>query len=206
MKGGSSWQSHLPSDCTCMPVQCGLNWGEFQEEKLDRTKMDRLRELCRPRRCPYCGEPLSMRGHGFVERYIVLGDLTSVRLQVPRYRCFYCSRTLRVLPLELHNHCNHLSEAIIGVLRARIGAGRFADDHIRVARTIQRHWYRLFKKRCQENIRMAGQAGAEAMLRQLPPFSVLFRSGYETRRESELFFHRRTIHLVRPLVVCLDTS
>lgn len=206
MKGGSSWQSHLPSDCTYMPVQCGLNWDEFQEEKLDRTKMDRLREICRPRRCPYCGESLVMRGHGFVSRYIILSDLTTVRLQVPRYRCLCCLRTMRVLPIELHSHCNHLSETILGVLFARICAGRFADAHIRVARSIQRHWYKLFLRRCQESIAMAGRADAESRLRQLPSFSVLSRSGYETRRESELFFHRRTIHLILPLVVCLDSS
>jgi hypothetical protein len=44
----------------------------------------------------------------------------SMLLRVPCYRCKECGRCIRVLPQELHPHCNHLSETIIGALDYRL--------------------------------------------------------------------------------------
>jgi len=188
-----------------MPVQCALSWIEFQEEKNDPEHLSSLRQLCRPKRCPYCGEYYSLWGHGFVLRYIILAALKTILLHIPRYKCKYCSHTMRVLPIELHNYCNHVSQTIRDLINYKLVMGKY-QGKIRIPKNLQRHWYNLYMKRLQEYVNLGVGAEACTLLKQLPPFAVLFRNMYETCCISTLKFNRIAIHRILPLIVCLDTS
>jgi hypothetical protein len=81
-----------------------------------------------------------MLGHGFETRYIILGDGSTRILLVPRFRCHACRKTIRVLPLQLHSHCNHLSETIIEQLASRITEGCFINASP-FEKSLRRHWF-----------------------------------------------------------------
>lgn len=188
-----------------MPVQCYLNWTEFQEAKITETQKTFLLEQCRPKRCPYCGEWHVMRGHGFTSRYIIPADQSTVILLIPRYRCKYCQKTVRILPLEVHSHCNYLSQTIFSELDSRILLGRFVNQS-KISKALRQHWYYLLQKRCQQSVSIGLLFNASVQLRTLPSCAILFRNQYEARRESELVFRRPPFHRILSLIVCLDTS
>jgi hypothetical protein len=182
-----------------MPYQSGLEWKEFQEEKLTESHRAWLRDACRPERCPYCGHHHVLVGHGFVLRYANLPEGGSMLLRVPCYRCKECGRCIRVLPQELHPHCNHLSETIIGALDYRLEKGHFRTGG-GLDGTLQRVWYRRFLQRAQEE--MVLLSGLRDGLRGLPAFSVLFRKCYRTVRVGDLIRFSSRTQRVFGLIVC----
>jgi len=146
-----------------------------------------------------------MIGHGFVCRYIIAAEQKTLIILVPRYQCRDCRHTICVLPQELHNHCNHVSQTIVEMISARLDVGRFSNKQ-RISKSLRRHWYNLYLHRCQEHIHLVSAWDIAAFLRELPPFSVLYRSAFTTLHLSKIQWCRRETHRSLLLVVCLDSS
>jgi hypothetical protein len=188
-----------------MPYQCELSWQVFQVVYVLKVGKRWLMELCRPERCPYCKQYHTMICHGYVERYIILLNSITITLIIPVFQCEECKHTIRVLPRELHSHCNHLAETIKDHIITKLETGRYTGKK-RVPKSLQRQWYNHYLKRCQEIMQLREGMDIKKIIKQLPPFSILFRSNYRTVRESDPeVFHRRT-HRILPLTVCLDSS
>ena len=206
MKGGLRLGSPSPpSGCTFMPLQCYLKWTEFQEADVVGEYRKVLLHRCRPCRCPYCGEYHRMLGHGFETRYIILGDGSTRILLVPRFRCHACRKTIRVLPLQLHSHCNHLSETIIEQLASRITEGCFINASP-FEKSLRRHWYAGLSKQVHRFTSVGIVDDALERLWLLPSFSILFKNRWETRMARQLVYRRPPFHRIFPLIVCADTS
>ena len=146
-----------------------------------------------------------MLGHGFERRYIILEDGTTRILLVPRYKCQACRKTIRVLPFELHSHCNHLGGTIIGQLASRITEGCFINASP-FAKSLRRHWYAGLSKQLHRFTLVGAVDDALGRLSLLPRFSILFKNRWETRMARELGYRRPPFHRIFPLIVCADTS
>jgi hypothetical protein len=182
-----------------MPVQCGLSIEEFQEEKMSGAYRTELLARCRPARCPSCGEYGRMHGHGFVRRYAIIPDGTTLTLLVPVYRCAQCGRHIRVLPHEMHNGCCHVARTIVSLLSHRIRTGH--HKRCMVPRFLQHAWWTRFLMRVQDAaLVMDNLQGA---LDSLPPFSLLYRKTYRSVYQDEPPPSRRASPRILPLVVCL---
>ena len=188
-----------------MPVQSDLKWIEFQEENLQNHKRNILREATRPHVCPYCDDVGTMIGHGYIRRYIILPQLMTIVLLVPVFRCKSCKRTIRVLPKEVHNHCNHISETIIQQVKAKLVTGVYTHKAL-IALQLQRHWYRSFEKRCHEFSSWNLSEGKKDLLEILPSCSILYRKWYRTVIAGKRNSYHRDTHRNCPLIVCLDSS
>jgi len=188
-----------------MPLQCELSWQEFQVAKVEEKGKRWLLEHCRPDTCPYCKLHQTMICHEYELRYIILQTLLTVLIIIPRYRCIACKHTIRVLPKELHSHCNHVAETIKDHIMMKLETGRYTGKK-RVPKNLQRHWYKQYQKRCHECIQLREGVDSKLLIKRLPAFSILFRCNYRTVIETEAtVFHRRT-HRILPLIVCLDSS
>ncbi len=137
-------------------------------------------------------------------RYIILVEAVALLL-VPRFKCLNCGHTLRVLPYELHNHCLHIAQTIVEAIRAKLRSGRYCGK-TKVPKYLQRHWFELYRKRCQEHVDLHGVDDLRSFIDRLPPFSVLFRSMYLTVLGSESGTPWTGTHRTLPLIVCLDSS
>jgi DNA-directed RNA polymerase subunit RPC12/RpoP len=188
-----------------MPLQCELSWNEFQVDKIKNTGKQELLERCRPTRCPYCGSYSAFIGHGWELRYVILVNALIMLLLIPRYKCHYCGHTIRVLPVELHNHCLHIAQTIEEIIRNKLNCGRYMGKS-RVPKYLQRHWFGLYEKRCQEYVNLHGDNDLRSFINRLPPFSVLFRSRYRTVWQHEPRILWIETHRRLPLIVCLDSS
>lgn len=188
-----------------MPLQCYVNWEEFQEAVVVGEHRRSLLARCRPLRCPYCGEHYRMLGHGFEGRYIILADGRTEFLKVPRYRCKVCRKTIRVLPYQLQSHCNHLSQTILDELESRICSGCYRNASP-LAKSLRRYWYTALCKQLQQFTAVGLLGDAIVQLHTLPSFSLLFKNGWETRMEQDLVYRRPPFHRIFPLIVCVDTS
>lgn len=188
-----------------MPVQSALKWIEFQEEKLQKSQRTALREATRPRVCPYCDDAGTMIGHGFIRRYIIVLQLMTVILLLPVFRCRSCGRTIRVLPEDVHNHCNHISDTIRTHVERKLRTGVYTRKSL-VARQLQRYWYRSFKRRCQDLCSWDLSDGKINLLESLPHCSILYRKWYRTVIAGKKNRYNRNTHRNCPLIVCLDSS
>jgi hypothetical protein len=190
---------------TKMPLQCVLGWKIFQVAVVDVTGKKWLLDKCRPKRCPYCGDFDTYKGHCYEPRYIILPSLITVSLTVPRYKCAACGHTIRVLPFELHNHCNHISETIHDLITSKLEAGRYLNKKA-LPKYLQRHWYNLYVKRCQDYLNLSAEMDVKTCIKRLPVFSVLYRSKYLSVGASAPAVLWSSTHAILPLIVFLDSS
>lgn len=188
-----------------MPLQSALKWIEFQVENLQKSGRDTLREATRPRICPYCGTAGTMIGHGFIPRYIILQHVVSIILLIPVFRCRDCGRTIRVLPNDVHNHCNHIIETIRDHVEAKLTKGVYTRKS-KIPPQLQRYWYRSFEKRCQEVSSWNLSDGKMDLLRRLPDCSILYRKIYRTVAVGNRNIFNSQTHRKCPLIVCIDSS
>jgi hypothetical protein len=188
-----------------MPYQCALSWREFQVVNVFAQGKKWLLNRCRPKRCPYCGSYHTLIGHEYVERYIILPTLETVLLIIPRVICLHCNHTIRVLPIELHSHCNHVGETIRDLIAWKLETGRYTGRK-NIPKSLQRHWYNQYLKRCQEYINLRDKVDIKILIKRLPSFSILFRNHYRTVRENEKIVFSRGTHRILPLIVFLDSS
>ena len=133
------------SQCKLMPFQCELNHDEFQERNLKKDKSARAKLVCRvrPRRCPYCGEFGCMILHSWCTRYMIDADGNEWILLIPVFKCRYCRRHIRVLPLQCHSYCIHVSQSIRKALSIWISKGHHSSGGWIPVRLV-RHWIRGF--------------------------------------------------------------
>lgn len=192
-----------------MPLQCELSWQTFQVAEDEEQRKRWLLDQCRPSNCPYCKQHHTMICHQYIKRYIIVliseSESKTIILIIVCFKCKECGHTIRVLPKELHSHSNHLSQTIKDLIMTKLETGRYTGKK-RVPKYLQRHYYKLYLKRCQEIVNLKEEADIKLLIQQLPMFSILFRSNYQTVRESDpTVYHSRT-HRILPLIVFLDTS
>ena len=185
-----------------MPLQCGLNFKEFQEEKLrDHRSRSEIASSVRPKRCPYCGQHEVMRIHSWCPRYVIDEGNASWRLLIPVFVCTECHVHIRVLPLECHAHCNHLSQTIRSIVLSWIRNGRHVRS-LRIGQRLQRHWVRRFLLRLQSSCCSLGTDPEDALSR-LPSFSFLFHRWYRTLMQDRIEYCIPSNQRIFSFDVCL---
>jgi len=174
-------------------------------ENIPAERKHELLDRIRPQACPYCNSVWILIGHGWEPRYAVLANAVAMVLLVPRFKCLHCGHTMRVLPIELHNHCLHVAQTIVGMIAHKLACGKYSQKS-RVPKYLQRHWFHLYEKRCQEFVDLHGVGDLCTFINRLPPFSVLFRNSYRTVWSHEPPTVWSGTHRTLPLIVCLDSS
>jgi transposase-like protein len=112
-----------------------------------------------PLKCPHCRKPGPMRKHGFYTRNY-LGEGYCGAIQIRRYICPHCGRTVSMLPGFCHRRFQYSPVIILETVITMLNLNITQDKVIAVIRDrygglgLERQHLRFYQRRLEENIEL----------------------------------------------------
>ena len=98
--------------------------------------------------CPMCNAHITLEKHGFYQRYAIISN-KSYYIDIRRYYCSCCEKTLSILPSLLLPHFQYSLEVIMQCLKEFFQAKR---NHIPFYRQLTEFYSRRFLKNIPRHI------------------------------------------------------